>query len=282
MARTKVSLSSSTSRSDREERRIRPTNPEAKHLATINRDGVNIHYEDNGSGPVVLLSHGYSATTRMWTGQVEALKDDYRVITWDMRGHGQSDSPDDPKAYSEQATVDDMAAILKHLGIDKAVIGGLSLGGYMSLAFNVAHPEMVRALMLFDTGPGYKNPVGREGWNETARKRAEVFESKGLDALGSSAEVRIAQHRSAQGLAHAARGMLAQFDSRIIESLPEIKVPTLVLVGDNDTPFLGGTDYMANKIPNATKVVIENAGHASNIDQPEAFNAEVRKFLAGL
>lgn len=282
MARTKVSLSSSTSRSDREERRIRPTNPEAKHLATINRDGVNIHYEDNGSGPVVLLSHGYSATTRMWTGQVEALKDDYRVITWDMRGHGQSDSPDDPKAYSEQATVDDMAAILKHLGIDKAVIGGLSLGGYMSLAFNVAHPEMVRALMLFDTGPGYKNPVGREGWNETARKRAEVFESKGLDALGSSAEVRIAQHRSAQGLAHAARGMLAQFDSRIIESLPEIKVPTLVLVGDNDTPFLGGTDYMANKIPDATKVVIENAGHASNIDQPEAFNAEVRKFLAGL
>lgn len=251
-------------------------------MATINRDGVNIHYEDNGSGPVVLLSHGYSATTRMWTGQVEALKDDYRVITWDMRGHGQSASPDDPKAYSEQATVDDMAAILKHLGIDKAVIGGLSLGGYMSLAFNVAHPEMVRALMLFDTGPGYKNPVGREGWNETARKRAEVFESKGLDALGSSAEVRIAQHRSAQGLAHAARGMLAQFDSRIIESLPEIKVPTLVLVGDNDTPFLGGTDYMANKIPDATKVVIENAGHASNIDQPEAFNAEVRKFLAGL
>lgn len=251
-------------------------------MANLNRDGVNIYYEDNGSGPAVLLSHGYSATTRMWAAQVEALKGSYRVITWDMRGHGQSDSPDDPKAYSEQATVDDMAAILKHLGIEKAVIGGLSLGGYMSLAFNVAHPNMVRALMLFDTGPGYKNPVGREGWNETARKRAEIFESKGLDALGSSAEVRIAQHRSAQGLAHAARGMLAQFDSRIIESLPGISVPTLVLVGDNDTPFLGGTDYMANKIPNSTKVVIENAGHASNIDQPEAFNTEVRKFLGGL
>ncbi len=251
-------------------------------MATINRDGVNIYYEDNGSGPAVLLSHGYSATTRMWAGQVEALKGHYRVITWDMRGHGQSDSPDDPKAYSEQATVDDMAAILKHLGIDKAVIGGLSLGGYMSLAFNVAHPDMVRALMLFDTGPGYKNPVGREGWNETARKRAEVFESKGLDALGSSAEVRVAQHRSAQGLAHAARGMLAQFDSRVIESLLDINVPTLVLVGDKDTPFLGGTDYMANKIPNSTRVVIENAGHASNIDQPEAFNAAVKSFLAGL
>ena len=251
-------------------------------MATINRDGVNIYYEDHGSGQPVLLSHGYSATAQMWTGQVAALKDKYRVITWDMRGHGQSDSPDDPKAYSEAATCDDMAAILQHLGIESAVIGGLSLGGYMSLAFNVAHPQMTRALMLFDTGPGYKNPVGREGWNETARKRAEVFEEKGLDALGRSAEVRIAQHRSAQGLAHAARGMLAQFDSRIIESLPEIKVPTLVLVGDQDAPFLGGTDYMANKIPNATKVVIENAGHASNIDQPAAFNEAVLAFLAGL
>jgi len=251
-------------------------------LATINRDGVNIYYEDNGSGPAVLLSHGYSATTRMWAGQVEALKSQYRIVTWDMRGHGQSDSPDDAAAYSEQATVDDMAAILKHLGIESAVIGGLSLGGYMSLAFNLAHPQMVRALMLFETGPGYRNPVGREGWNETARRRAEVFEAKGLDALGSSAEVRVSQHRSAQGLAHAARGMLAQFDARVIESLDSIGVPTLVLVGDKDQPFLAGTDYMANKIPNATKVVIENAGHASNIDQPEAFNAEVRRFLAGL
>ena len=251
-------------------------------MSTINRGGVNIYYEDHGSGPAVLLSHGYSATSRMWAGQVEALKDKYRVITWDMRGHGQTDSPADPAAYSEAATCDDMAAILSHLGLESAVIGGLSLGGYMSMAFNVAHPKMTRALMLFDTGPGYKNPVSREGWNETARKRAEVFEAKGLDALGSGAEVRIAQHSSAQGLAHAARGMLAQFDSRIIESLPEITVPTLVLVGDKDTPFLGGTDYMASKIPGSTRVVIEDAGHASNIDQPAAFNEAVKSFLAGL
>ncbi|MGE0599145.1 MAG: alpha/beta fold hydrolase [Dehalococcoidia bacterium] len=251
-------------------------------MATINRDGVNIYYEDHGAGPAVLLSHGYSATSRMWQGQVAALKDRYRVVTWDMRGHGQSDSPDDPSKYSEAATVDDMAAILHYLGIESAVIGGLSLGGYMSLAFNVAHPKMVRALMLFDTGPGYKNPVAREGWNETAQKRAANFEKNGLDALGGSAEVRVSQHRSAQGLAHAARGMLAQFDSRIIESLPDIKVPTLVLVGENDTPFLGGTEYMVNKIPGSTRVMIANAGHASNIDQPAAFNEAVEAFLKKL
>jgi len=251
-------------------------------LATINREGVTIYYEDHGTGPAVLLSHGYSATSRMWAGQVEALKDRYRVITWDMRGHGQTDSPDDGGAYSEAATCDDMAAILNQLGIESAVIGGLSLGGYMSLAFNIAHPKMVRALMLFDTGPGYKNPVAREGWNETSRKRAATFEEKGLDALGRGAEVRVAQHRSAQGLAHAARGMLAQFDSRIIESLDGITVPTLVLVGDKDQPFLGATEYMAKKIPGSTPVVIPDAGHASNIDQPAAFNEAVEKFLGTL
>jgi pimeloyl-ACP methyl ester carboxylesterase len=124
--------------------------------------------------------------------------------------------------------------------------------------------------------------VAREGWNETAEKRAQNFEQNGFDALGRSAEVRVSQHRSAQGLAHAARGMLAQFDSRIIESLPEITVPTLVLVGENDKPFLGGTEYMANKIANSTRAMIADAGHASNIDQPAAFNEAVEKFLATL
>ncbi len=248
----------------------------------LERDGVRIFYEAAGEGPPVLLSHGYSATSRMWRGQVEALAPRYRIITWDMRGHGQSDSPDDPALYSEAATVGDMAAILDALGIDTAVIGGLSLGGYMSLAFHLAHPGRVRALMLFDTGPGYRNPAGREAWNRTAEARAVAFETRGLDALGSGAEVRIAQHRSAKGLALAARGMLAQFDSRVIESLETIRVPTLVLVGEKDEPFLGATDYMAAKIPGAQKVVIPGAGHAANIDNPAAFNAAVEAFLAAL
>jgi pimeloyl-ACP methyl ester carboxylesterase len=251
-------------------------------MAFLDRDGVRIYYDAQGSGPAVLLSHGYSATSQMWTKQVEALKDRYRVITWDMRGHGQSDSPEDQALYSEAATCGDMAGILRELGIEKAIVGGLSLGGYMSLAFNVRYPEMVSALMLFDTGPGYKNPAGREGWNRTAEGRAVAFETKGLESLGRGAEVRIAQHRSAAGLAKAARGMLAQFDSRIIESLDSITVPTLVLVGAKDEPFLGATEYMLKKIPGAQRAVIAGAGHAANIDQPEAFNAAVEAFLAGL
>ncbi len=251
-------------------------------MAYIDRDGVKIHYEVAGNGPAVVLSHGYSATAGMWRPQVPVLSERYRVITWDMRGHGESDSPDDPALYSEAHSCADIAAILGELGIAKAVIGGLSLGGYTSLAFNVRYPAMVQALMLFDTGPGYRNPKARDGWNETAERRAVNFETKGLDALGGSAEVRVSTHRSAQGLANAARGMLAQFDSRIIESLETISVPTLVLVGDRDEPFLGATDYMANKIPNATKAVVADAGHASNLDQPETFNRVVLEFLDGL
>jgi pimeloyl-ACP methyl ester carboxylesterase len=247
----------------------------------IDRDGVKVYYESEGSGPAVLLSHGYSATSGMWKGQIAALKDRYRVIAWDMRGHGQTDSPADQAQYTEDASVDDMAAILKALGLDQAVIGGLSLGGYMSLAFYLKYPQMTRALMLFDTGPGYRNPQAREGWNQTSYRRAERLEEGGLASLTGGDEVRQSMHRSAEGLAKAARGMLAQFDSRVIECLERIDVPTLVLVGANDEAFLNATDYMANKIPGAKKVVIPDAGHAANMHQPAAFNKAVLEFLEG-
>ena len=111
---------------------------------------------------------------------------------------------------------------------------------------------------------------------------AKELETKGLAALGTSGEVAMSRHKSAQGLAHAARGMLAQTDGRVMASLPEIRVPTLVLVGALDQPFLAATDYMAGKIPGATRVVIDGAGHASNIDRPREFNTAVSQFLAQL
>ena len=251
-------------------------------MAFIDRDGVRIFYEAAGDGPAVLLTHGYSATAEMWNGQLSALAERCRVIVWDMRGHGRSDSPEDEAAYSEESTVGDMAAILDACDAPEAVVGGLSLGGYMSLAFHVAHPDRVAALMLFDTGPGFKKDEARAGWNDMATRMANAYDTQGLAALGSSAEVRVSTHRSAAGLARAGRGMLVQHDARVIESLPSIGVPTLVLVGSEDKPFLAGTDYMASRIPNATKVVLQGAGHAANIDDPAGFNRAVLDFLAVL
>jgi pimeloyl-ACP methyl ester carboxylesterase len=234
-------------------------------------------------GPVILLTHGYSATSQMWAGQDEALSKDHRLVIWDMRGHGRSDSPDDPSLYSELATVADMAALLDAVGAKTAIVGGLSLGGYMSLAFNRVHPDRVAALLIIDTGPGYKNDEAREGWNKNALRTAERYETDGLKVLEvGSAERRTAHHTSAKGLALAARGMLTQRDAGVITSLPEIKVPSIVVVGSEDAPFIAASDYMAAKIPGAKKAVIEGAGHAANIDKPEAFNAALLAFLGGL
>jgi len=251
-------------------------------MARIERDGVGIHYEVNGTGPAVLLSHGYSATCRMWDGQVAALSASWRVITWDMRGHGQSDSPDDQGLYSEAHSIADMAAVLRACGETRAVIGGLSLGGVVSLGFHLRHPEMTRALMLFDTGPGFRDETARATWNARAMQRALDLEARGIAALGARAETRADEHRDVAGLARAARGMLVSTGDHLIRSLGTIAVPTLVLVGSEDTNFLAATDYMARKIPKATKVVVEGAGHAANLDQPEAFNQAVRAFLSGL
>src|ERR1700729_2209895 len=252
-------------------------------MPKINRDGVDIYYEVHGSGPPLLLTHGYSSTSAMWNGQIEALSRHHKLILWDMRGHGQSDYPDDPKAYSEAASVGDIAALLDAVGARRAIVGGLSLGGYMSLAFYRAHPERVSALLIIDTGPGFKKDDARETWNKRAHDTGDRFDREGLAVLTSASRERAAvSHRDASGLARAARGMLTQRDARVIEVLPNIKVPSLVVVGADDAPFLAASDYMAAKIPGAKKVVIPAAGHAVNIDAPEAFIAAVLPFLDGL
>lgn len=248
-------------------------------------NGIRIRYDVEGSGPAVLLSHGYSATGRMWDAQRTALADRYRVISWDMRGHGATECPDDPGCYSADATVADMKALLDHLGVARAVVGGLSLGGYVSLAFFLAHPAMVRALVLADTGPGFRNPEARAAWNRRAEERAQELETRGLEALaGRSREMREAMgdHRSARSLALAARGMLAQQDARVIDGLASVRMPTLIVVGDRDEPFLAPTRYMASKIAGSRLEVIEDAGHSANLDQPDAFNRILRTFLDSL
>ena len=249
-------------------------------MPKLNRDGVNIYYEVHGSGPPLILTHGYSSTSAMWQGQIAALSRHYKLVLWDMRGHGQSDYPESPAAYSEALTLADIAALLDAEGAEKAIVGGLSLGGYMSLAFYRSFPARVRALLIIDTGPGFKKDDARDAWNKRAHETAERFDRDGLAVLKAmSAERANVSHRDASGLARAARGMLTQRDASVMETLPTIKVPSLVVVGADDTPFLAASDYMAAKIPGAEKVVIPSAGHAANIDQPKAFNDAVLSFL---
>ncbi|MCR9279858.1 MAG: alpha/beta fold hydrolase [Pseudomonadaceae bacterium] len=252
-------------------------------MALLDRNGVNIYYEVHGEGPTLILTHGFSATSAMWKPQLSALGEHYQVVVWDMRGHGQSDSPADDSAYSEAHTTADIAALLDAVGAQSAIVGGLSLGGYMSLAFYADYPERVDSLLIIDTGPGFKKDAARTAWNVTANTSGDNIEKLGEVALSAgSAERAAAVHKDLAGVVRAARNMLTQHNDRVIQSLPDIKVPALVVVGADDEPFLAATDYMAAKIPLSRKVIIDNAGHASNIDQPETFNRAVLGFLADL
>ena len=218
----------------------------------------------------------------MWQGQITPFSQDFQLVTWDMRGHGRSDYPADQRLYSEVHTVADMLAILDKVAPgQKAIVGGLSLGGYMSLAFYRSHAERVLSLLIIDTGPGFKSDKAREGWNKTAHQTAESFDKNGLTQLQQASPERSrVSHRNAKGLALAARGMLAQRNNSVILSLPEIKVPAIIVVGSEDKPFLVASDYMTSKIPNAIKAVIDGAGHAANIDRPEEFNKAILGFIS--
>jgi len=248
----------------------------------LTRGDARLYYEDEGNGPAILLTHGFVASTGMWDGQVAAFRDRYRLIRWDMRGHGRTECPDDPAAFGQDITVADMTAILDHLGIETAVIAGHSLGGFMSLRFNVLHPERVRALILQGCGPGYRSAESRAKWNQRVDGRAKTIEEEGFEALGGAAEVPVSIQRSRRELALAARGILAQVDAKVIDSLPNISVPTLVIIGAGDEYYLQGADYMASRIPGAEHVVVPDAGHGVNVDQPERVNAAFEAFLGKL
>lgn len=235
-----------------------------------------MHGEASERAPL-LLSHGFSASGRMWDANVGALSGNRQVLTWDMRGHARSDSPADPAQYGVEQSVEDMLMLLGALDAQRAVLCGMSLGGYLSLALHARHPERVAALILVDTGPGFRRDEPREQWNAVAERTATGLEHDGLAALSARPEV--GRHEGVTGLAHSARRVMAQRDAHVIDSLQRIAVPTLVVVGALDANFLAAADYMAAKIPGARKVVLEGAGHAANIDAAGPFNAAVGEFL---
>lgn len=251
-------------------------------MTTATLNGIEIGFDIAGDGPAVLFTHGYQASRVMWKPQAE-LADAYKLITWDLRGHGDSGAPDDPAQYSHDLMLGDMAALLDEAGADEAVLVGHSLGGFASLRFYLDHPERVRGLVLFGSGPGYRDAEARGKWNEMAERFASSVETKGLEILQrASQEVSSANHRSAKALAHASRGMLAQQDSRVMDAIGEIAVPTLVIIGSEDKAFIGSSEYMAKKIPGARLEKIEGAAHAANMTHPAEFNAALRGFLETL
>jgi pimeloyl-ACP methyl ester carboxylesterase len=236
-------------------------------MPELHVDGARVHYdvhastaEEHGTeGLPVLLTHGLWMDSGMWAANTAALARGRRVATWDIRGHGQTRTPLAPSSYSEERCLDDMAGILDALDAPRAVLGGHSLGGYLSLSFTLRNPGRVVALVLCSTGPGFRDPAARERWNDRVHVQTAGQESES---------------------ALAARGIAVFRDSHVIDSLGSIDVPALVVVGDDDPAYDGAARYLARKLPKAQLAVVSGAGHAPNVDQPEQFDDLVRAFLA--
>lgn len=268
-------------------------------------DGVSIYYEhhqpDPAAGPPktpVIFSCAYCTTHENWRGQVAPLLGaGHPVILWDLRAHGDSPAPEDSGTWSIEDVVRDLLAVAEATTPDRPfVAAGLSFGGLASLHFMVRHPERVAALVLIDSGPGFKNAEAAEGWAAQVERTASFLEKRGFEdfvngragttCIGIRPELPAAQaaagaivSQSVPGIARFGREVSGPAPS-VIDELAAMDVPALVLVGEHDKPFLRAGEVMAAKLPRARHVVVPDAGHIVNIEQAERFDRELLAFLA--
>jgi 2-succinyl-6-hydroxy-2,4-cyclohexadiene-1-carboxylate synthase len=263
----------------------------------IAEDGVTLYAESHGSGIPVILSNGLCTTCENFRPQVEAfVAAGAQLILWDYRGHGRSESPDDPAAYSFDRVLDDLGRVLEWAAPGRrAVVGGVSFGGLLSLHFARKYPERVLGLILIATGPGFKNPTAAVRWSEMTERSASLIEREGVSAFAegraaptliglrpdlpaAQAAARAIALQDSVGLVHFQRQIVSHLPP-IIDELSEIDCPTLVAVGEKDDAFLRAAEVMATRLPRVERETIPRAGHMANIDESEAFNAIALQFL---
>jgi 2-succinyl-6-hydroxy-2,4-cyclohexadiene-1-carboxylate synthase len=260
-------------------------------------DGVGLYAESHGDGIPVILSNGLCTTCENFRPQVEAFVEaGARLILWDYRGHGRSESPDDPAAYTFDRVLGDLGRVLDWAAPGRrAVLGGISFGGLASLHFAHRNPERVRGLILMATGPGFNNPEAGARWAELVERSASLIENEGpsafveskaaptliglrLDLPAAQAAASAIASQDPIGLVHFQRQIAAQVPS-IIDQLSGIDRPALVAVGEKDDAFLRAADLLTARLPQAERETIPGASHMLNIDESEAFNAISQRFL---
>lgn len=256
-------------------------------VAEVN--GQRLYYEDTGGGgPAVLFSHGLLMDRRMFDPQVEALRDGYRCVAWDARGHGDTSMPETAFTYWDSA--DDLRALAASLGIDRAFLVGMSQGGFLSQRLALRDPGFVRGLALIDTQAGPEPPEMEPQY----RAMAEVWQEHGLsDQLAEM----IAAIIMSPGYAHndvwierwkrvpheyATRVSSPLFDREDLhDRLPEITAPAIVFHGEMDAAIpMELAERLAGGLRGCEGLVrVPGAGHASNLSHPEAVNGPLRDFL---
>lgn len=253
-------------------------------------NGIRVHYEDGGTGPALVLLHGFPLTHEMWTAQWDALRDRARVIAPDLRGFGRT-------AYRDPVSIvqfaDDVRALLAALDIDAAVICGHSMGGYVALRFVAQNPELVRGLVLVDTRAEADSPEAKQrraaAIERVRREGAEGFLAEFAGNLvGPTTKERhpelvervraLSLRAQAESVTATLQALADRPDSTGV--LATIRVPTLIVHGEEDTVIpIDAARAMHERISGSDLVTIPAAGHTPSVERPEAFNDAVRAFL---
>ena len=271
-------------------------------MPTFSSEGVDIHYQVAGEGYPLVWGHEFAGDIASWEPQVNFFSRRYQVITYCHRGYPPSGVPDDPAAYSQDHLVADLRRLLQHLGIERAHIGGLSMGGSVTLSFAIAHPEMCRSLVVASAGAGsdagdrqqqlaawqaLSESMVAEGMEKFADGYArgpERVQFLRKDPLGwAKFHAGLASH-SAQGSALTFRGVLMKRPTiyELEKDLQQIKVPTLVLIGDEDAPCVDPAIFMKRNIPACGLAVFPQSGHTINLEEPGLYNRTVLDFLTAV
>lgn len=266
-------------------------------MGFVDIDGVKLAYQETGSGFPLVFAHEFAGSMESWDQQVNYFARKYRVIVYNARGYTPSDVPDSPDVYGHEQQVADLKGLLDQLGIQKAHIAGLSMGAYTTIGFGLTHPEMAASLIVAGAGSGSDDV---EKFHTNSSARADRIESGGMegmqDYLGGDARARF-RHKDPEGyarfeelfLAHSPKGSANTFRgfqgtrpsiyTREAE-LRELRVPMLVINGDEDEPCLEPGLFLKRTVPSAGLAVVPQAGHAVNIEEPMVFNQLVGEFLS--
>ncbi len=267
----------------------------------ITDDGVKLYYEESGSGRPVVFVHEFAGDHRSWEPQMRFFSRYYRCVTFSARGFPPSDVPEDPAKYSQARARDDVISVLDFLHIDKAHLVGLSMGGFAVLHAGLVHAQRAWSLVVGGCGYGAA-PDKREAFRAEADAAAKLFDAGMAQAakvysLGPTrvqfqnkdprgwrefAE-QLAGH-SSKGSANTMRGVQRERPSlwELVDGMKKIKVPTLIITGDEDEPCLEPALLMKRSITSSALVVLPRAGHTINIEEPEAFNRALYEFLTAV
>jgi len=266
-------------------------------MPTAILDGVEIAYQDIGEGFPIVFCHEFAGSMDSWKLQISYFSRRYRTIAYNARGYAPSGIPASWQDYSQEHQIETLYQLLRHLGIERAYICGLSMGAHCVLNFGLAHPELCAGIIAAGAGTGSANP---DVFKRESEERADKLLADGMagqtgylsgttrirfqekDPAGWEEFARLFAAHPAEGSANTLKGFQAlrpTLYSRATE-LAQMKVPTLVIVGDEDDPCLEPALFLKRTIPRSGVLMLPQTGHACNLEEPDRFNHGIAEFLA--